>query len=81
MGRKKLEFPRIKIHIDGWLPAEDELLKALLSLPRGHRFKTVVRWLKMGKAMEAIQPAVSDEELRQQVQAAQDIANSFVFEE
>lgn len=80
MGRKKLPYKRERLRLDGYLPEDDALLKQIQALPARTRFPTVIRWLRMGQAVQAIAVDVSQDELRRQVEAAQDIMAAFVVD-
>lgn len=81
MGRPKLTYARERLRLDGYLPADDPLLAEIKALPPRTRFPTVIRLLRMGQALSSIPVAdVSDEELRQQVEAARDIMAAFVVD-
>lgn len=80
MGRPKLPYERRRLRLDGYLPVDDPLLAQLEALPKGTRFPTVMRLLRMGQALEQVRVDVSDEELREQVAAAKDIMDAFVVE-
>lgn len=81
MARPKLNYVRKRLRLDGYLPEDDPLLKKIEGLPSRTRFPTVIRWLRMGKALEEIPAEISDEELRKQVEAAKDIFANFVVED
>lgn len=81
MGRPKLTYKRKRLRLDGYLPEDDPLLKQIEALPARTRFPTVIRLLRMGKALEDMPKDVSNEELRKQVEAAKDIFSNFVVED
>lgn len=80
MGRKKLPYDRVRVRLEGFLRADDPLLKQIQDLPAGSRFPTVIRWLKAGQALQSIQEDTDERELREQVQAAKEILDAFVVE-
>lgn len=80
MGRPKLPYERKRLRLDGYLPVDDPLLAQIEALPARTRFPTVIRLLRMGHALEAVQVDVSEEELRQQVAAAKEIMDAFVVD-
>lgn len=81
MGRPKLPYERRRLRLDGYLPVDDPLLERIEGLPKGTRFPTVMRWLRMGKALEEMPvEGVSDEQLRLQVEAAKEILDAFVVD-
>lgn len=81
MGRRKLPYARKRLRLDGYLPEDDPLLKQIEALPARTRFPTVIRLLRMGKALEEIPQEISNEELRKQVEAAKDIFANLVVED
>ncbi len=82
MGRKKLPYNRERLRLDGYLSEGDPLLEQIKALPARTRFPTVIRWLKMGQAIQAIsEEQVSEEEKRKQFEAAMDIVSAFVVDD
>ena len=81
MPRPKLPYRRERLRLDGYLAEDDPLLLEIKALPARTRFPTVIRLLRMGQALNTLPvEQVSDEELRQQVEAAKDIMANFVVE-
>jgi len=80
MARPKLTYERERLRLDGYLPKDDPLLKEIKALPARTRFPTVIRLLRMGQALQSISVETSEEELRKQVEAAQEIMANFVVE-
>jgi len=80
MARPKLPYERERLRLDGYLPKDDPLLKEIKALPARTRFPTVMRLLRMGQALQSISVETSKEELRRQVEAAQEIMANFVVD-
>lgn len=80
MARPKLTYERERLRLDGYLPKDDPLLAQIKALPARTRFPTVIRLLRMGQALEAVQVDVSEDELRRQVAAAREVMLNFVVE-
>lgn len=80
MGRPKLTYERKRLRLDGYLAVDDPLLREIEALPLRTRFPTVIRLLRMGQALSAMKVDVAEDELRRQVEAAQEIMDAFVVE-
>lgn len=81
MGRPKLPYERERLRLDGYLPKDDPLLLEIKALPARTRFPTVIRLLRMGQALQSISVESTEEELRRQVEAAQEIMENFVVDD
>ena len=88
MARPKLLYERVRVRLDGYVPVDqdprdDELLARLDALPPRTKFPTVWNWLKMGRALEAITPETSVEEIARLVREAEAASKAFFerFEE
>lgn len=82
MPRPKLLYARVRVRLDGFVPVgqdpkDDELLARLDALPPRTKFPTVWMWLKMGKALEAVTPETSDEEIARLVREAEAVSEAF----
>lgn len=83
MPRKKDLIPSIRVRLDGYLkpgtdPEVDKVLAWLDSLPPRTKFPAVIARLIGGGMLQQIH--VEDEQIKEQIQAAQEIMAAFVVE-
>lgn len=83
MARKKDLIPSVRVRLDGYLkpgtdPEVDKVLAWLDSLPPRTKFPAVIARLIGGGILQQIN--VEDEQIDEQIRAAQDIMAAFVVD-
>ena len=79
MARPKNKIRKVRVRLDGFLEpgVDDDILNMLAALPPRTKFPTVIRMLRMGKALSAVTQETPDDEVLRLVREAEQAADEF----